>query len=123
TCYSLHSNILQRTTTCYASLDPKYLYGQEALDKFELPPGYKIELFASEEQFEELANPVRIAFDNQGRLWVAVMPTYPHWKPGNHKPNDKILIFEDTEDDGKADKVTVFADSLQLPVGFELEPE
>jgi mono/diheme cytochrome c family protein/glucose/arabinose dehydrogenase len=100
-----------------------YLYGKEALDKFTVPPGYKIELFASESEFTDLANPVQISFDNKGRLWVAVMPTYPHWKPGDPKPNDKLIILEDTDKDGKADKQTTFADGLQLPLGFELAPE
>ena len=102
---------------------PRYLYGQEALDKLETPPGYEIELFASEEEFEDLANPVQLSFDNQGRLWVATMPSYPHYKPGDGKPNDKLLILEDLNGDGKADWQTVFADSLHLPVGFELAPE
>ncbi len=100
-----------------------YLYGKEALDKFTVPPGYKIDLFASETEFTDLANPVQISFDNKGRLWVAVMPTYPHWKPGDPKPNDKLIILEDTDHDGKADKQTTFADGLQLPLGFELAPE
>ena len=102
---------------------PKYLYGQDALDKFKMAPGYQINLFASEVEFPELANPVQISFDNKGRLWVAVMPTYPHWKPGDPKPNDKLIILEDTNGDGKADKQTTFADGLQLPLGFELAPE
>ena len=103
------------------SLD--YLTGQEALKKFNLAPGYKIELFASENEFIDLANPCQLSFDNKGRLWVAVMPSYPHWKPGDPKPNDKIIILEDTNNDGKADKETVFADGLHLPVGFEIAPE
>lgn len=102
---------------------PKYLYGDEALSKIKVPEGYKIELFASEEEFEDLANPVQMSFDNKGRLWVATMPSYPHYKPGDQKPNDKLLIFEDTDGDGKADKQTVFADGLHLPVGFQLAPE
>lgn len=101
----------------------EYLYGEEALKKFKLPEGYKIELFASEEKFPELANPMQMTFDNKGRLWVATMPTYPHYRPGDAKPNDKILIFEDTNGDGKADKQTVFAEGLHLPVGFEIEAE
>ena len=101
----------------------RYLYGDEALKKFKLAPGYKIELFASEEEFKDLANPVQLSFDNKGRLWVATMPSYPHYKPGDSKPNDKIIILEDTNQDGKADKQIVFADSLHLPVGFELAPE
>jgi mono/diheme cytochrome c family protein/glucose/arabinose dehydrogenase len=106
-----------------ASNEPRYLYGQEALDKFKMASGYKIDLFASETEFPDLANPVQISFDNKGRLWVAVMPTYPHWKPGDPKPNDKLIILEDTNADGKADKQTTFADGLQLPLGFELAPE
>ncbi|MEO5891323.1 MAG: PVC-type heme-binding CxxCH protein [Ferruginibacter sp.] len=101
----------------------KYLYGQEALSKFKMAPGYKIDLFASEQEFPDLAKPVQISFDNKGRLWVAVMPTYPHWRPGDPKPNDKLLILEDTDGDGRADKETVFADHLQLPLGFEFAPE
>ena len=102
---------------------PRYLYGQEALDKFHMAPGYKVELFASEQEFPELQKPVQLTFDNQGRLWVATMPSYPHWKPGDPKPTDKLLIIEDTDNDGKADKQTVFADSLHLPMGFELAAE
>ncbi len=102
---------------------PEYLYGKDALDKFHMAPGYEIELFASEVEFPDLENPVQLSFDSKGRLWVATMPTYPHWKPGDPKPNDKILILEDTNGDGKADKQTVFADGLHLPIGFEFAPE
>ncbi|MEO5603238.1 MAG: PVC-type heme-binding CxxCH protein [Cyclobacteriaceae bacterium] len=101
----------------------EYLYGQDALDKFDLVPGYKIELFASEKEFADVANPVQLSFDNKGRLWIATMPSYPHYKPGDSKPNDKLIILEDTDNDGKADKETVFADGLHLPVGFEFAPE
>ncbi len=100
-----------------------YLYGEDALASLKTAPGFKIELFASEEDFPDLANPVQLSFDNRGRLWVAVMPTYPHWRPGDPRPNDKLLILEDTDGDGKADKQTIFADSLHLPVGFEIAPE
>jgi glucose/arabinose dehydrogenase/mono/diheme cytochrome c family protein len=101
----------------------EYLYGQDALNKLKVPAGYKIELFASEKEFDDLANPVQMSFDNKGRLWVATMPSYPHYKPGDAKPNDKILILEDTNNDGKADKQTVFVEGLHLPLGFEIAPE
>ncbi len=101
----------------------EYKYGEDALKEIKTAPGYKIELFASEEEFPDLANPVQLSFDNKGRLWVATMPSYPHYKPGDPRPKDKLLIFEDTDQDGKADKQTVFADNLHLPVGFELAPE
>ena len=102
---------------------PGYLYGEDALSKLQVPPGYKIELFASEREFDDLANPVQMSFDNKGRLWVSVMPSYPHYKPGDPRPNDKILILEDTDGDGVADKQTTFAEGLHLPIGFEFAPE
>lgn len=102
-------------------VDPNinYLSGEESLKTLAVPPGYKIELFADESKFPDLANPVQLSFDNKGRLWVATMPIYPHYQPGDPLPNDKLLILEDTNGDGKADKQTVFADKLHLPMGFE----
>lgn len=101
----------------------EYLYGDEAVSKLKVAPGYKIELFASEKEFTNLAKPNQLSFDNKGRLWLTTMPTYPAWKPGDKKPNDKIIILEDTNGDGKADKQTIFAEGLYVPVGFELAPE
>jgi len=95
-----------------------YLDGEEAIQKMTLGKNLKINLFASEKQFPELAKPVQMQFDAKGRLWVAVWPSYPHWKP-KEEMNDKILIFEDTDGDGKADKMTVFADHLHCPTGFD----
>lgn len=119
---------LPKVQTNYSTDDmkvgsPTYKYGDEALATMKMAPGYKIELFASEREFPNLANPVQLSFDNKGRLWVAVMPTYPHWQPGDPKPNDKLLIYEDTNRDGKADKEIVFAEGLHLPLGFEFAPE
>ncbi len=101
----------------------RYLYGAEALAQLTPASGYYIELFASEKEFPDLANPVQLSFDNPGRLWVSTMPSYPHYRPGDARPNDKILILEDTDGDGRADRQTTWADSLHLPVGFELAPE
>lgn len=101
----------------------EYLYGDAAEKSLTVPEGYKIELFASEKEFPNLANPMQLSFDDKGRLWVAVMPTYPHYRPGDAVPDDKLLIYEDTDGDGKADKETVFADKLHLPIGFEFAPE
>jgi len=95
-----------------------YLDGEQAIQKMTLAKGMKINLFASEKEFPELAKPVQMQFDAKGRLWVAAWPSYPHWKP-KEEMNDKILIFEDTNGDGKADKMTVFADHLHCPTGFE----
>ena len=60
-----------------------------------------------------------MTFDTRGRLWVLTSPTYPHVLPGV-PPNDKLIILEDTNRDGRADKLTVFADGLYIPTGFEL---
>jgi len=92
---------------------------QEALEKFTVAEGYAVECFASEVDFPDLQNPVQFTFDGQGRLWVCTMPSYPQYLPP-YKPNDKLLILEDTDGDGKADKQTIFADGLHIPTGFEL---
>ncbi|HIG31384.1 MAG TPA: c-type cytochrome [Verrucomicrobiales bacterium] len=101
----------------------EFLGREKALEKFKIREGFKIELFASEKEFPDLRNPVQMSFDNRGRLWVAVLPSYPHYKPGGKRPHDKLLIFEDIDGDGKADTQKVFADGLHLPIGFELAPE
>jgi putative heme-binding domain-containing protein len=95
-----------------------YLSGEDGIKKMTVGKGMKVTLFASEKEFPELAKPVQMAFDTKGRLWVAVWPSYPHWKPGEPM-NDKLLILEDTKGTGKADKCTVFADHLNCPTGFE----
>jgi len=97
-----------------SSQDPRV-----ALERLRPAPGYEVNLFASEEQFPELAKPLAMTFDSQGRLWVLTSPTYPHLLPGQ-TPSDKLVILEDSNTDGRADKLTVFADGLHLPMGFEL---
>ncbi|MEM1069765.1 MAG: PVC-type heme-binding CxxCH protein, partial [Planctomycetota bacterium] len=92
---------------------------EESIDMMSVPKGFKVELFASEREFPELANPNQIAFDNKGRLWVSCMANYPQWQPGAAKPNDRLLIFEDTDGDGKADECKTFYDKLICPTGFE----
>jgi putative heme-binding domain-containing protein len=92
--------------------------GEASIDKMTVAKGMKVNLFASEEQFPELVNPVQMAFDTKGRLWVAAWRTYPHWKP-KEPMDDKLLILEDTDGDGKADKCKTFAGDLHNPTGFE----
>ena len=96
----------------------EFLSGQESLEKMTVHPGMKVELVADEGMFSELINPVAMSFDAKGRLWVAVWPSYPHWRP-DEKMNDKILILEDNNGDGKTDNVKTFADDLHNPIGFE----
>ncbi|MBJ7432740.1 MAG: heme-binding protein, partial [Gemmataceae bacterium] len=98
---------------------PKILPPDELIKSCTVPPGYEIKLFADETKFPEIAKPVQMSFDNKGRLWVSTMPSYPLWKPGDPKPSDKLVILEDTDGDGKADKSTVFYDKLHCPTGFQ----
>ncbi len=97
----------------------EYLNAEKQQKLFKLAEGYEINLFASEEQFPELANPVALNFDNKGRLWVSTMASYPHWKPKTPL-NDKVLIFEDHDRDGRADECKIFAEGLHQPTGFEI---
>ncbi len=97
----------------------RYLTPQELVQQTTVPKGFQIQPFADETMFPELAKPVQLNFDNKGRLWVACMPTYPQWKPGDHKPNDRLIILEDSDHDGKADACKVFYDKLHCPTGFE----
>ncbi|MEX1075880.1 MAG: PVC-type heme-binding CxxCH protein, partial [Pirellulales bacterium] len=98
---------------------PVILSPEKFIETCTVPEGYEVRLFADERQFPELANPVQLAFDSKGRLWVATMPSYPQWQPGEPKPADKLVILEDTDGDGKADKSTVFYDKLHCPTGFQ----
>jgi putative heme-binding domain-containing protein len=81
--------------------------------EFDLGEGLEVSLFAEN---PDLAKPIQMNFDPQGRLWVASSSVYPQIQPGQ-VANDKILILEDTDHDGKADKSTIFADGLLIPTG------
>ena len=85
-------------------------------EQFIVAPGYEVSLFAAEPM---LANPVQMAWDTSGRLWVLCSPTYPQLEPGE-EPRDFLVILEDKDEDGRADRHTVFADGLLVPTGFEL---
>jgi len=95
----------------------EYLDGQEGIKQMAVAKGFKVNLFADEKRFPQLANPVQMQFDAKGDLWAAVWPTYPKWEP--LKPmNDALLVFHDDNGDGVADRVTEFA-KVQNPLGFE----
>ncbi len=89
------------------------------LATFKILDGFEVNLFASEE--DGVPNPLIIRWDERGRMWCVCPLSYPQPVPG--KPlEDKILILEDSDGDGKADKRTVFADGLRMPTGLELAP-
>jgi glucose/arabinose dehydrogenase len=92
---------------------------EEELKSFTTAPGFAVNLYASEVEFPDLQKPSAMAFDARGRLWVTTMPSYPMRLPGR-PVDDKILILEDAKGAGKADRATVFADGLYLPMGLAL---
>ena len=94
----------------FAGLSP-----EEAVKAMTLPPGFKATVFAAE---PDVKQPIAFCIDDRGRLWVIENYTYPIRKPGE-KGDDRILVFEDTNGDGKFDKRTVFIEGLNLATGIE----
>lgn len=86
---------------------------EERLD-FILPEGFEVTLFASE---PDITKPINMAFDEKGRLWVTQSSEYPI-AAGQGEGRDRITILEDTDGDGKADKIQDFADDLNIPIGI-----
>ena len=95
-----------------------YLGGEEAISKMKVAQGMKVNLFASEEMFPELINPVQMAVDPDGRLFASVWPSYPHWNPTQPR-KDRIICLPDDNGDGVADRCVTFADELNSVTGFE----
>jgi putative heme-binding domain-containing protein len=88
-----------------------------ASEQFQLADGFEISLFASETN--GVVKPIQMRFDYRGRLWVIGSTVYPQIEPGQ-VPDDKVLILEDTDRDGRCDKTTVFAHGLMIPTGLEV---
>ena len=95
-----------------------YLGGKEAIERMKVADGMQVNLFASEEMFPEVANPVQMAIDPDGVLFVAMWPSYPHWNPTEPRL-DKIVSLPDDDGDGVADRCVTFADGLDSVTGFE----
>ncbi len=85
----------------------------EQQKKFTLPEGFEIQLIAAE---PDIKNPINIAFDARGRLWVTMSSEYPFPSKKN-KTKDTVKILEDFGPDGRARKITTFADDLNIPIG------
>ncbi|AKP53966.1 PVC-type heme-binding CxxCH protein [Cyclobacterium amurskyense] len=96
---------------------PRYqlpLSPEESMKLVQVPVGFELQLFASE---PDIINPMAIAWDDKGRLYVIETSDYPN-EVRKEGGNDKIKILEDTDGDGKADKITVFADGLNIPTSM-----
>ena len=90
---------------------------EEELASFQIIDGFTVNLFASEA--DGIVKPIQMRWDERGRLWVACAVSYPQIKPGE-KANDYVLVCEDTDGDGKADKFHKFVEGLFMPAGLEL---
>lgn len=89
---------------------------EESKKLIQLPPGFRLELFASE---PDIINPIAMDWDEKGRLWVIETVDYPNTvRNQNEKGDDRIKILEDTDGDNKADKITIFAEGLNIPTGL-----
>ena len=89
---------------------------EAAAKEMSLPPGFKATLFAGE---PDIKQPIAFAIDDRGRIWVAEGYTYPQRAPEG-QGKDRILVFEDTNGDGKFDKRTVFMEGLNLVSGLQV---
>ncbi len=85
----------------------------EAIAKMDVPAGFSVELVASE---PDILNPVAMAIDERGRFWITESFEYPRQSAGPGR--DRIKVLEDTDQDGRIDKVTVFAEGLNIPSGI-----
>ncbi len=96
-----------------ASTDPRNPEQERA--GFRLPEGFTIQLVAAE---PEIHKPMNIAFDDRGRLWVTETIEYPFPAPADRTPRDGLKVLEDFDANGRARKITTFADGLNIPIGL-----
>jgi putative heme-binding domain-containing protein len=87
---------------------------EEERKLFHLPPGFEIQLVAAE---PDIHKPLNLAFDDRGRLWVTDTVEYPFPPKDGKKSRDSVKILEDFAPDGRARKITAFADNLIIPIG------
>jgi putative membrane-bound dehydrogenase-like protein len=96
----------------------KAMPAEQAAASFRVPKGFKVSVFASE---PEVRNPISMAWDPRGRLWIAENYTYAEpSKKFDVKLRDRVLIFEDADNDGKPEKRTVFFDDVQRLTSVEV---
>ena len=90
---------------------------KKELDAFDVMDGFEVNLFADERH--GIANPLSVRWDAQGRMFVACSDVYPQIEPGV-MPDDKVIMLEDKNTDGYADKSSIFARGLNIPTGMEV---
>src|SRR5207237_3496881 len=94
-----------------------YLSPDESVRRMKVADGFEVKLFAAEPM---VVNPVAMTIDERGRVWVIECFEYPKRTPPGKMPRDRIVILEDTDGDGVADKRTVFAEGKDFPERFDL---
>jgi putative membrane-bound dehydrogenase-like protein len=94
-----------------------YLKPEESLKRMKVADGFEVKLFAAEPM---VVNPIAMTVDEKGRVWVIECFEYPSRTPKGKMPRDRIVILEDTDGDGVADKRTVFAEGKDFPVSFDM---
>ncbi len=123
---STHSTVLASEEGADEPSTASEIYGQgvretprrnpsEEQQGFHLPQGFEIQLVAAE---PSISKPLNMAFDSRGRLWVTNTVEYPYPASEEQPGRDSIRILEDTDGDGTADKFTIFADQLNIPIGI-----
>src|SRR3954471_7459604 len=94
-----------------------YLKPEESVAKMKVADGFEVKLFAAEPM---VVNPIAMTVDEKGRVWVVECFEYPKRTAKGKMPRDRIVILEDTDGDGIADKRTVFAEGKDFPVPFDM---
>ena len=114
------------TTLCFLGLlradaaapvaaDIPFLAPEAAARQMTVPAGFRVTLFAGE---PDVTQPIAFCIDDRGRLWVVENHSYPNWNADAGK--DRVVIFEDTNGDGRFDRRTVFATGLNYVTGIEV---
>ena len=121
---TIHLSLAAFLTLSASAADDPFKAGVRPTDKlspaaqektFTVPAGFKIQLFAAE---NDIAKPMNLAFDERGRVWATVTKEYPTAAPLDKPGRDSIKVLEDTTGDGRADKITTFVDGLNIPIGI-----
>ncbi|SEJ62244.1 putative membrane-bound dehydrogenase domain-containing protein [Cyclobacterium xiamenense] len=124
--FTQSADLSEPRPSTYVEEDPDPIYSahvrtspfqtpEEEKADFILPPGFEVTLFAAE---PDITKPINMAFDEKGRLWVSQSSEYPI-KAGEGQGRDRISILEDSNKDGRADKITHFAEDLNIPIGVQ----
>src|SRR3954466_12656988 len=92
-----------------------WLKPEEEQKKFKLPKGFEINLVAAE---PDIQKPLNMEFDEKGRIWLTCSVEYPYAAPLDKPGRDSVRVLEDTDGDGRFEKMTVFADGLNIPMGI-----